>query len=69
MRTRGWLVALMLALTVGWAASAAAAPKTPFYFGLRRLEAEAQAAFFAVQQPHSRNDRRFLTAAQLPPAS
>jgi subtilase family serine protease len=36
-----------------------------FFFGLRRPEAAARAAFFAVQRPGSASYRRFLTLAQV----
>ncbi len=48
----------------GRAAPVRAAARTPvisFYFGLRRPESRAVAAFFAVQQPGSRRYRRFLS--------
>ncbi len=40
-------------------------PRITFYFGLRRPEAKAQAAFFAVQQPGSKTYRHFLSAQQV----
>jgi Pro-kumamolisin, activation domain len=40
-------------------------PRITFYFGLRRPEAQARRAFFAVQQPGSSNYRRFLTPGQV----
>jgi kumamolisin len=46
-------------------ASAERAPKLTFYFGLKRPEAKAIAAFWAVQQPGSASYRRFLTPAQV----
>ncbi|HEX4281885.1 MAG TPA: protease pro-enzyme activation domain-containing protein, partial [Solirubrobacteraceae bacterium] len=47
---------------VGSASAArAASPRITFYFGLRRPEAQARRAFFAVQQPGSASYRRFLT--------
>jgi hypothetical protein len=36
-----------------------------FYFGLKRPEAAAQAAFFAVEQPGSRTYRHFLSARRV----
>lgn len=59
-------------LAVGVAASAAAAPpptakpttRVTFYFGLKRPEAQARAAFYSVQQPGSSTYRRFLTLRQ-----
>jgi len=39
-------------------------PKLTFYFGLKRPEAKAIAAFWAVQQPGSPTYRRFLTPAE-----
>jgi subtilase family serine protease len=71
-RSRGVTAALALGLaTAGMAApsaSAANAPTSPritFYFGLRRPEARARRAFFAVQQPGSPSYRRFLTPRQV----
>jgi Pro-kumamolisin, activation domain len=43
----------------------AQAPKLTFYFGLKRPEAKAIAAFWAVQQPGSASYRRFLTPARV----
>jgi subtilase family serine protease len=40
-------------------------PKLTFYFGLKRPEAKAIAAFWAVQQPGSSTYRRFLTPAEI----
>jgi Pro-kumamolisin, activation domain len=40
-------------------------PKLTFYFGLKRPEAKAIAAFWAVQQPGSATYRRFLTPAEI----
>jgi subtilase family serine protease len=40
-------------------------PVLTFYFGLKRPEAEAVAAFWAVQQPGSRSYRRFLAPAEI----
>jgi len=40
-------------------------PRITFYFGLRRPEAQARRAFFAVQQPGSGSYRRFLTPRQV----
>ena len=40
-------------------------PRITFYFGLRRPEARARQAFFAVQQPGSASYRRFLTPRQV----
>jgi kumamolisin len=45
-------------------AARAASPRITFYFGLRRPEAQARRAFFAVQQPGSASYRRFLTPRQ-----
>ena len=55
----------MLGLGCVPAAVAAPSPRITFYFGLARPEAEARAAFFAVQQPGSATYRRFLTAPQV----
>jgi kumamolisin len=46
-------------------AARAAPPRITFYFGLRRPEAQARRAFFAVQQPGSASYRRFLTPRQV----
>ena len=46
------------------AARASASPRITFYFGLRRPEAQARRAFFAVQQPGSPSYRHFLTPRQ-----
>ena len=40
-------------------------PRVTFYFGLRRPEARARRAFFAIQQPGSPSYRRFLTSRQV----
>ena len=40
-------------------------PRTTFYFGLRRPEARARRAFFAVPQPGSASYRRFVTPRQV----
>src|ERR1700729_778792 len=40
-------------------------PRITFYFGLRRPEAQARRAFFAVQQPGSPSYRRFVTPRQV----
>ena len=50
-----------LAVPSARAAHRAASPRITFYFGLRRPEAQARRAFFAVQQPGSSSYRRFLT--------
>lgn len=42
-------------------ATAAPSPRITFFFGLKRPEAQARAAFFAVQQPGSPPYRRFLS--------
>jgi subtilase family serine protease len=58
-------------LTVPSASAASAggrgslSPRITFYFGLRRPEARARQAFFAVQQPGSPSYRRFLTPRQV----
>ncbi len=66
---RAWqALGLTLGLAGGLASTAIAAapsptptpsPKITFYFGLKRPEAQARAAFFAVQQPGSSSYRRF----------
>jgi subtilase family serine protease len=70
---RSWRSILAIG-TIGALAMAAAAPAAPaaarppgitFYFGLKRPEARAVAAFFAVQQPGSPTYRRFGTLAQI----
>jgi subtilase family serine protease len=72
--TVGLVVALTVGLTVGWASTATAAAPPPtvtpsptitFYFGLKRPEALARTAFFAVQQPGSSSYRRFLSLGQV----
>src|ERR1700733_8466374 len=45
-------------------AARAASPRITFYFGLRRPEAQARRAFFAVQQPGSASYRSFLPPLQ-----
>ena len=58
-------MALLLTLGCGSVAAAAGAPpRITFYFGLKRPEARAQAAFFAVQQPGSPTYRHFSSARQ-----
>lgn len=50
------------------AVTAAAAPHPPsitFYFGLKRPEARADAAFYAVENPASHRYRRFLSLPQV----
>ena len=54
-----------LAIPSARAAHRAASPRITFYFGLRRPEAQARRAFFAVQQPGSSSYRRFLTPRQV----
>ncbi len=57
-----------LVLALGFCSAAAAATRSPtitFFFGLKRPEAKAQAAFFAVQRPGSRQYRHFLTVRQI----
>lgn len=58
------LLVIILAVTVGApaVASAKSGPIT-FYFGLKRPEASAQQAFFAVSRPGSSSYRRFLLEA------
>ena len=46
-------------------AAATPAPRVTFYFGLKRPEASAAAAFFAVSQPGSPSYRRFLSLNQV----
>jgi len=47
------------------AAMGATTHRITFYFGLQRPEAQARAAFFAVQQPGSPSYRRFLSPSQV----
>ncbi len=69
MRALWRALGLTLLLTVSGGCSAAFAasssPKVTFYFGLKRPEARARAAFFAVQQPGSPSYRRFLGVARV----
>jgi subtilase family serine protease len=69
-----WLA--ILAVALAWAMASAEAPVTTaravprppvitFYFGLKRPEARAVAAFLAIQQPGSRSYRRFLTPGRV----
>lgn len=69
-----WIAAFAVALGLAFAAaeapstaarSAAKSPTITFYLGLKRPEARAVAAFFAVQQPGSPTYRRFLTPRQI----
>jgi hypothetical protein len=58
-RVSVWVLAIALSMAGGVylaapAAGAVRAPRVTFYFGLKRPEARARAAFFAVQQPGSR---------------
>ena len=59
------LATLCLAVPLASAAHPAASPRITFYFGLRRPEAQARRAFFAVQQPGAASYRRFLTPRQV----
>ena len=63
---RAVTVAVVLGVCAGLAlpAAAGAVGSRPItlYFGLKRPEARARSAFFAVQQPGSRSYRRFLSA-------
>jgi hypothetical protein len=56
--------AALLALAAAPSALAAS-PRITFYFGLVRPEAQARAAFFAIQQPGSLTYRRFLTPSRV----
>lgn len=58
-------LALCLAPAASAASAAAPSPRITFYFGLKRPEAAARSAFFAVQQPRSRTYRRFLAVGQV----
>ena len=63
---RALALSLLLALCCGSAAlGAVRSPRVTFYFGLKRPEASAERAFFAVEQPGSPSYRRFLTASQV----
>ena len=69
----GAVVVLCVALLLGAARSRAVSagqaagrgPVLTFYFGLKRPESRAIAAFWAVQQPGSATYRRFLTPAEI----
>lgn len=66
--SRAVALALPLLLALGFCSAAAAATRSPtitFFFGLKRPEAKAQAAFFAVQRPGSPQYRHFLTVRQI----
>jgi hypothetical protein len=62
-------VALLLSVTRSGAVAAGPAagrgPVLTFYFGLKRPESRAVAAFWAVQQPGSATYRRFLSSAEI----
>lgn len=61
-----WLVILPAAVAApGAATTAKRSPTITFYFGLRRPEAQARAAFFAVGRPGSPRYRHFLTPRQI----
>jgi subtilase family serine protease len=63
---RAFALTWLLALGCGSAAVAAApSPRITFFFGLKRPESRARAAFFAVQQPGSSSYRRFLSLRQV----
>jgi kumamolisin len=63
------VVALLLATGCSAAADGATAPghspRITFYFGLRRPEASARSAFYAVERPGSPRYRRFVTLGQV----
>jgi kumamolisin len=62
------LVILVLALGALAASPVAAAARSPtitFYFGLKRPESQARAAFFAAGDPSAATYRRFLTRTQV----
>jgi hypothetical protein len=62
------LLAIVLAVMIGSPAAAASAKSGPiitFYFGLKRPDASAQQAFFAVSRPGSLTYRRFLSLRQV----
>jgi subtilase family serine protease len=70
-RSRAWWGLLMVsaAVALSWVpvcgATAAPSPRVTLFFGLKRPETQARAAFFAVQQPGSSTYRRFLSARQV----
>jgi subtilase family serine protease len=59
------VAAALLCAGTAWAAAPSAGTRITFYFGLKRPEAKAQTAFFAVEQPGSPSYRRFLTPVQV----
>lgn len=61
------LLAIVLAVTIGSSVAAAFAKSGPitFYFGLKRPEASAQTAYFAVSRPGSSTYRHFLRLRQV----
>jgi subtilase family serine protease len=63
---RALALSLLLAVCCGSAAlGAVRSPRVTFYFGLKRPEASAERAFFAVEQPGSPSYRHFLTVSQV----
>jgi kumamolisin len=62
---RALALTAVLGLSCAPAALGASSPRITFYFGLKRPEAKARSAFFAVQQPGSPTYRRFLSPAQV----
>jgi subtilase family serine protease len=63
--TKGLLLGVLLGCVCAASASAAAPKRITFYFGLKRPEARAREAFFAVQRPDSSTYRRFLSPGQV----
>jgi hypothetical protein len=61
------LLAIVLVMTIGAPAAMASAKSGPitFYFGLKRPDASAQKAFFAVSRPGSSTYRHFLSLKQV----
>ena len=59
------VAAALLCAGTAWAAAPSAGTRITFYFGLKRPEAKAQTALFAVERPGSPSYRRFLTPGQV----
>jgi subtilase family serine protease len=66
-RSAGVALALLASVAVSAPATADAkpSPRVTFYFGLKRPEASARKAFWAVSQPSSSQYRHFLTLRQV----
>lgn len=66
MRPVGRVLVVAVVFVLAAVSSAlAASPRITLYFGLKRPEAQARAAFFAVQQPGSLTYRRFLSPREV----